>query len=227
MTAKKSTLQKQTAAGNGRIHKGERLKEIVKAAVKLFYENGYAQTTTRQIARACGISQGNLYYYIKSKEDFFDLFVQMTTEEFNKYDREILSHIPDISYSEALKQKIREGMLLQDTIQDLILFWYHESRNIGRRHLNKIQKQEHQITEVFKKIIDLGCKAGEFSVADPSLAASFIVMMEHMWSLKRWHLRRKYTLDEYIQKCQEAALGLVNASTPAKSANPKAKKRPA
>jgi hypothetical protein len=30
-----------------------------------------------------------------------------------------------------------------------------------------------------------------------------------MWCLKRWHLRKRYTLEEYIKKCQDAALGIV------------------
>ena len=69
-----------------RIHKDERLQQILRTAAALFHKNGYAQTTTRQIAQACGISQSNLYYYVKSKEDFFDLFVKMTTGTFEAYD---------------------------------------------------------------------------------------------------------------------------------------------
>jgi AcrR family transcriptional regulator len=192
-----------------RLHKDERLQEIVRTAAALFYRNGYAQTTTRQIAQACGISQSNLYYYVKSKEDFFDLFVEMTTGSFQKYDRQIRRQLPGISCAEALKRKIREGLTLIDSIQDMMLFWYRESGTMGRNHLKQIIEQEFKSNDLIRKVIEAGCKTGEFTVADPALAAYQILMLEHMWALKRWHLRKRYTLEEYIRHCQQAALGIV------------------
>jgi AcrR family transcriptional regulator len=199
------------AASRKRSYKDKRLKQIVKTAAGLFFKNGYSQTTTRQIADACGISQSNLYYYIKSKEDFFDLFIDLTTTKSNEYDRKISKQLPHISYSEALKMKVTEGLHLQDSIQDTILFWYRESGNMSREHLSRIIDLDNASTDLLKKIIVAGCKSREFSADDPELAAHYIVMLEHMWSLKRWHLRKHYTLEEYIERCQDAALGVVHA----------------
>jgi len=39
----------------------QRRRQIVDAAVNLFIENGFHKTTTRQIAKAAGISIGSLY----------------------------------------------------------------------------------------------------------------------------------------------------------------------
>ena len=192
--------------------KDERLKQIVKTAAQLFFKNGYRQTTTRQIAEVCGISQGNLYYYIKSKEDFFNLFVQMTTDKMKEYDQEISDQMPFISHSEALTMKIREALELLDTIQDTILFWYRESRNMSQRHLKQLVKLEYEANALLRKIIEAGREDGEFQTEDPEMAAYYIVMLEHMWALKRWHLRKRYTLEEYIKRCQDAALGIVHSS---------------
>jgi len=194
-----------------RIHKDERLQQILRTAAALFHKNGYAQTTTRQIAQACGISQSNLYYYVKSKEDFFDLFVKMTTGTFEEYDEEIRSQLPGISGTEALKRKIRQGLTLIDSIQDMMLFWYRESGTMGHGHLDQLIKQEFKSNELIRNVIEAGCKAGEFKVEDPALAAYQILMLEHMWILKRWHLREHYTLEDYIRHCQAAALALVHA----------------
>ena len=188
------------------------MKQIVKTAAELFFKNGYRQTTTRQIAEVCGISQGNLYYYIKSKDDFFNLFVQMTTDKMKEYDQEIRDQMPFISYSEALTMKIREALVLQDTIQDTILFWYRESRNMSHRHLKQLIKLEYEANDLLRNIIEAGRKKGEFKIKDPELAAYYIVMLEHMWALKRWHLRKHYTLEDYIQRCQDAALGIVHST---------------
>jgi AcrR family transcriptional regulator len=41
---------------------------IVNAATKLFSEQGYAQTTMSDIARAAGLQQSSLYYWFRNKE---------------------------------------------------------------------------------------------------------------------------------------------------------------
>jgi AcrR family transcriptional regulator len=218
----RSEAYKKPRRAKKRTYKDERLRQIVKTASKLFYKNGYVNTTTRQIAEACGISQGNLYYYIKSKEDFFNLFVEMTTSTFEEYDREIRSQLPRISHTEAMKRRIREGLRLMDAVQDMILFVYRESRTMSQDHLDQLKRQELHAVDLLKMIVEAGCRTGEFAAEDPQLAAYYILMLEHMWSLKRWYLRKHYSLDEYIQKCQEAAVGIVRARELSKPAKPSA-----
>lgn len=53
---------------------GERLdtprrQEIFSIATRLFYEKGYTQTSTKDIAEAAGILKGSLYAHVDSKED--------------------------------------------------------------------------------------------------------------------------------------------------------------
>lgn len=219
------SVRKNIKRSGRRNHKDERLQQIVLTAAGLFFKNGYAQTTTRQIADACGISQGNLYYYIKSKEGFFDLFVKMTTESFRSYDKEISRQLPHISYTQALKMKIREALIAQDAIQDMMLFWYRESGNMSRTQLDQVIEMELGANELLTKIIEGGCKKGEFTCSDPELAAYQITILEHMWCLKRWYLRKRYKLSQYIRKCQEAALGILHAEKSSKSI-PKSGRRP-
>ena len=49
----------------------ERKKEIIKAAMQLFSEKGYAQTSMRDIARTMGVSLGLCYRYFDSKQILF------------------------------------------------------------------------------------------------------------------------------------------------------------
>ena len=48
--------------------KDQKRKEILKIGTRLFVEKGFENTTTRDIARAAGISNAALYYYFDSKE---------------------------------------------------------------------------------------------------------------------------------------------------------------
>lgn len=53
------------------------VKRIRKEAARLFWEKGYAATTTREIAESLGVQRASLYYHIKGKEDLlYDLCVE-------------------------------------------------------------------------------------------------------------------------------------------------------
>ena len=76
-------------------------KERILARAKgLFNEKGVQTTTLRQIASALGMSQGNLNYHFKTKQDiisrlYFDLVGQLTKEmEAMAQSYSILSMLP-------------------------------------------------------------------------------------------------------------------------------------
>lgn len=56
----------------------ERRRQILASAVRLFSERGYGRTTTRDIARAAGISEGTIYTYFGSKQDLLFAFIEET-----------------------------------------------------------------------------------------------------------------------------------------------------
>ena len=43
-------------------------REVIEAAVKIFWEKGYANASVQDVADALGMLKGSLYYYIDSKE---------------------------------------------------------------------------------------------------------------------------------------------------------------
>ena len=59
----------------------ERKKEIIKAAMQLFSEKGYAQTSMRDIARTMGVSLGLCYRYFDSKQILFNPAIDLYIEE--------------------------------------------------------------------------------------------------------------------------------------------------
>ena len=53
-----------------------RRQEIFQIATEIFYQKGYAHTSTRDIAAAAGILKGSLYAHVSSKEDFLYAIIQ-------------------------------------------------------------------------------------------------------------------------------------------------------
>jgi AcrR family transcriptional regulator len=55
---------------------GEEIRQqIVSAANRLFYEQGYNHTSFSEIAEAAAVPRGNFYYYFKSKDDILHAVV--------------------------------------------------------------------------------------------------------------------------------------------------------
>ncbi|WP_344620945.1 TetR/AcrR family transcriptional regulator [Dactylosporangium salmoneum] len=66
MPPSKAAPKKTDAPLNGR---RSRDREVIEAAVKLFWEKGYASTSVQDVADELGMMKGSLYYYIDGKDD--------------------------------------------------------------------------------------------------------------------------------------------------------------
>jgi len=55
----------------------KRREQIVLAAIKLFAKKGFHKATLRELSDEAGISHGNIYDYVGTKEDIF--FCSMNT----------------------------------------------------------------------------------------------------------------------------------------------------
>lgn len=150
--------------------------EIMDAAMLLFMEKGYANTTTQDIVDKVNISRGLLYYHFKNKEDILYCLVE-------RYSEKLLSDIHVIVYDDdkTAIEKIRtfidatiistdnvsaEGTELQKTV-DL---------KENRYMLDKLShKLIEKLTIYFERIINQGISEKVFSVKYPSETAEFLM----------------------------------------------------
>ena len=151
--------------------------EIMDAAMLLFMEKGYANTTTQDIVDKVNISRGLLYYHFKNKEDILYCLVE-------RYSEKLLSDIHVIVYDDDDKtaiEKIRafidatiistdnvsaEGTELQKTV-DL-----EENRYMLDKLSHKLIEK---LTIYFERIINQGISEKVFSVKYPSETAEFLM----------------------------------------------------
>jgi AcrR family transcriptional regulator len=77
---------------------------ILDAALRLFRERGFEQTTMRDVAAEAGVATGAAYYYYRSKEDLVMAFYLRTDAEAG----EVFAKI--IASSKELKKRVR-GMI--------------------------------------------------------------------------------------------------------------------
>lgn len=186
----------------------ERRQQITKGALHLFIKNGYHQTSVRQIAEACDMSVGSIYHYVGSKEDILYLLIEDVLTKALTVMQE-LSETPDVV--QALSKAIDRWNRAIDEFQDMTLFSYQEMRNLNRDMRTHLQEIDMRAAALFEKIISEGVRQGKFHVENIKLFAHTILVLGHMWSFRRWFLRKHYTLEEYIQFQKQLILRAAGA----------------
>ena len=176
-----------------------RKNEIIRTAAKLFVKSGFLKTTMREIARACGINAGTLYYYFKSKDDILYLIIYNAAKRPEGWRQDYDSRCRDSGAAQALKDFIEYYYRSIDEAQDICLFTYQETRNLDRASRRIVLDAANRDVDICAGILSAGMASGELCMDNAMLMAHDIVTLGHMWAVRRWYLQRMFTLDEYIQ----------------------------
>ena len=150
--------------------------EIMDAAMLLFMEKGYANTTTQDIVDKVNISRGLLYYHFKNKEDILYCLVERYSEKLLR-DIHVIVNDDDKTAIEKIRAFIdatiistdnvsAEGTELQKTV-DL---------KENRYMLDKLShKLIEKLTIYFERIINQGISEKVYSVKYLSETAEFLM----------------------------------------------------
>ncbi|MPZ24314.1 MAG: TetR family transcriptional regulator [Dehalococcoidia bacterium] len=173
----------------------ERRSALTSAARELFLRQGFHKTSIREIAAAVGWQMGTLYLYISCKEDVLHLIIR---ESMDGLTRSL----------EAVPQQASALLTLREAVATLfrsvhderaaVKLCYRESDSLLPEHLEDLKQTELGERGILANVIRRGIDQGEFRAVDADLFAHNIVMMAHSWALKRWALRGKFSLDDYL-----------------------------
>lgn len=75
-----------------RLSKDERRKAIVETAAALFAERGFRGVTTRELAKAVGVSEPVLYEHFKTKRDLYSAIIDQTSQAGFDEGKAVLKH---------------------------------------------------------------------------------------------------------------------------------------
>lgn len=175
----------------------ERHEQIFQAASKLIQKKGYHKTTLRDLSKETGISLGNLYDYIATKEDVLYMVHEKAGQMVLGVVSEGWGNIRNPA--EKLKEMIEKELEAINRYQDLVMTIYQESHSLSKPSLRTMLRSEEAHIGKFKEVIEEGIKLGVFKKANPAMLANAIKMMIDCWVLKRWNLRGKVSLGEMKQ----------------------------
>jgi AcrR family transcriptional regulator len=188
-----------------------RQQQISEAAMNLFAQNGYHNTTVRDIARLSNISTGSVYDYVKSKEDILFLVSQKFFATLKENVEKALRGLDDPLLK--LKATIEATLTVIDNFQEYVLITYRESKHFKKQDLIGIFQQESYFIDNFMEIFKEGNEKGVFRVNDPLLVANFLTMMTHSWALKRYSLK-EYSLFRFKEMLIDFVMqGIIEQGT--------------
>ena len=171
-------------------------KKIVDTASLLYAKKGFAATSIEEISEMAGVSLPVTHHYVKKKseimgmimEDVLNLFQQSLTKEIEGiHDPEERLAIAAVLYFRVVEKQSDKALLI-----------YRNSDALEKASKARIMQLEVEVSDIFKRIIDEGIKQGVFDAVDSDLMAYNTMMMAHAWILKKWHFKRRLTLDQYI-----------------------------
>jgi len=162
--------------------------QIVEGACRVFFKKGFHPTPIREIAEAAGMSMGQMYHYISSKDDVLFLIhrhMQISWYRFIKDSR--IDEVED-PY-EKLEKAVRSTLDFLIENKKLIQFIYTESKYLNKKHLSVVLDMDDRVVvqywrELLKDIF--GKKASDNYI---ELASNLIEYLLVLYPLRGWNLK--------------------------------------
>ncbi|OFZ87815.1 MAG: transcriptional regulator [Betaproteobacteria bacterium RBG_16_66_20] len=176
----------------------ERREQIVKAATKLFSEQGYYLTTIQDIAREAGISVGLIYQYFKDKDDVLFLTLKLVLET---YEKVIPAAIEGAEHPlERLCLAIGAYCRVVDRLRDATVLTYRSTKSLRADRRTFIKEGETRTNRMLEGCLRAAIAAGHVRPINDSLLVYQYVLYSHAWALKQWALRGRYSLEDYVEE---------------------------
>ena len=181
--------------------------QIAIGASKLFVKKGSHRATIREICKATGFTIGNLYDYIKSKDDVlclvFETFYSIWSHQL---ENEGVFDIEDPV--EQLRMAIRKRLELINQLQNMVLLMYTETKLLPRDFLKRVLNDESYLVENYERILRNGIEKKVFKIKDPFFVANVIVYLLAIEPLRGWNLKR-YSISQINRRLEKYILSLV------------------
>lgn len=184
-------------------------KNIVSAAWRLFYEQGYDDTTVDEIIRASGTSKGTFYHYFKGK----DALLTSLSELFdNKYEELIQDMPEEMGSFEKLLYLNQElfGMIETSVSRELLASMYSSQLvTKGEKHL---LDQNRIYYRLLNELIAKGQRDGELTTRMSANEIAKIYALCERALLYDWCIcNGEYSLREYAGKLMPMFLQNIRA----------------
>lgn len=167
---------------------GMKQRQIVEGASSVLFEKGFHRTSIRDIAAACGMSMGQLYHYISSKDDILYLMHRHSQEIWHQ-------HLADACFDQItdpvarLEHGLRISVRFLSENRDLMQFLFTESKYLDREHLRRaLELDDRNVVGFYRHLLE-EIPSGGPQGREAELAANLVAFMCVFLPLRGWNLR--------------------------------------
>ena len=183
--------------------------QIIEGACRVFLEKGYHPTTIREISKAAGMSMGQLYHYVSSKDDvLFLIHRHMQIAFFNHMKN--LEKADDADAVQTLVRSLRHSLPFLVENKKLFQFIYRESKYLNKNHLQVVlQMDDRNIVQYWRNLLE-AIKIQKNIAIDIDFAANIIAYLSVFLPMRGWNLKDRPMKDllEMLIKYILRAIGI-------------------
>lgn len=131
---------------------------ILEAAIKVFAEQGFFQSTISQIAKEAQVADGTIYLYFKNKEDILVQFFSYKTKQvFERFRQGVDSQGSAI---EKLRSLIRRHLEEFQQDRNMAVVYQSETHQTSRRAEPQIRAMSKMYMDIVSQIVEQGQQEG-------------------------------------------------------------------
>jgi AcrR family transcriptional regulator len=161
------------SAGGSRKRRN-RERDVINAAIDVFWRKGYAASSVQDVADAVGVLKGSLYYYIDSKEELLFRIV----EDVHQQSRRILDEV--VALDGPPLQRL--GNYIERHVQwylenvEEVSVYFRDWRYLSGERLEIVTERRRGYDRVIRELVVAAQRAGEVDPGvDPKYASFFLL----------------------------------------------------
>ena len=192
-------------------------RQIIDGASNVLFENGFCKTSIRDIAGAAGMSMGQLYHYISSKDDILYLMHRRDQENWYKV-------LADAGFDgiedpiEKLEYALRITFDYLSGNRDFVQFIFTESKYLDREHLDQVLELDDQNVVGFYRHLLSGVPNMHYKGREAEIAAQLVHFIATFLPLRGWNLHLSSAADteaavEFLIDFIFRGLGIARSTT--------------
>ena len=184
--------------------------EIVTAAWKLFYEQGYDETTIDDIIEASATSKGSFYHYFEGKDDVLSSLSYLFDEKYMELSETIDFERDSFDILLELNQELFS--MIEDTISVELMARLYSTQVISHGERNLLDHDRYYY-RLLRRIINTGKQRGEISEdITVSEAVKMYALCERALIYDWCICNGEYSLHDYSGKIMPLLLSKLRTS---------------
>lgn len=152
------------------------------AAVELFYERGYENTTLDAVGERLGVTKPFIYAHFGSKSELLsEICGRGISSSLDAITQVLASDASPVAKLDLLGQRFVQSVLEN---QKHIAIFAREEKNLAAEDFERISDMRREFDRKLNELLEQGVAAGEFRVEDTSIAALAIgglVSWAYVW----------------------------------------------